>query len=215
MIMTILAELGRHSGKDNGKLPCTNKDLVLAGFGRDYIKPTLIELQALGFIAYKSGRAGLPGYGRARRIRITFLPILDADGKEIEPPTDEWARFNTTEEAKMAVRKAKKRAKVIRIGPTVRTTSIVVRQVDHVTDHDQLSVERQKCPENIESHGQTGRPLSTSSEPLPPYSSKAASDVSNTRRTKRLAKCQQFGGYPDRERSESPTIVETQNAHQN
>ena len=51
------------------------------------------------------------------------MPILDENGKEIEPPTDPWARFNTTKEAKMAARKAYKRAKKL---------SAVIQKSDHV-----------------------------------------------------------------------------------
>jgi hypothetical protein len=47
------------------------------------------------------------------------MPIIDTEGKEIEPPTDEWARFGCIEEAKMAVRRALKRQKSSRLVPTV------------------------------------------------------------------------------------------------
>jgi hypothetical protein len=110
MVFALLTELGRHSGKDNGHLKFTNRYLQQFGFSRDAIKPNLAALSALGFISYKAGRPGLRGYGKARRGRLTFMPIIDADGKEVEPPTDEWARFTTTKEAKIAVRDARKRA---------------------------------------------------------------------------------------------------------
>jgi hypothetical protein len=106
MIFALLSELGRHSGKDNGQLIFTNRNLQKFGFSFDAIKLNLIALEALGFIAFKRGRPGLKGYGKARRYRLTFLPILDADGNEIEPPTDEWARFPSIEQAKEAVQKA-------------------------------------------------------------------------------------------------------------
>src|SRR5262245_38526929 len=102
MVFALLSELGRHSGKNNGHLIFTNSNWEEFGFSRRIIKPNLAALSALGFISFKTGRPGLKGYGKARRYRITFLPTLDADGNEIEPPTDEWARFSTTEEAKMA-----------------------------------------------------------------------------------------------------------------
>ena len=109
MVFALVGELGRHSGKDNGNLIFTNNDLREFGFSSDVIKPNLNALVALGFIAYKAGRPGLKGYGKARRYRLTFLPILDPDGREIEAPTDEWARFTTVEEAKTAARKARQK----------------------------------------------------------------------------------------------------------
>jgi hypothetical protein len=106
MICALLSELGRHGGKRNGDLIFTNRDFEKLGFSRNAIKPNLIGITALGFLAYKAGRPGLRGYGIARRYRLTFMPIIDAEGNEIEAPTDEWERFKTVAEAKKAVRKA-------------------------------------------------------------------------------------------------------------
>jgi hypothetical protein len=162
MVTVLLSELGRHSGKDNGHLIFTNRDLAKFGFSRDSIKPNLIALEALGFISYLRGRSGLPGYGKARRTRLTFLPILDADGNEVEAPTDEWARFTTTEEAKMAVKRALKRS----------TSEKSVQKSDHYdsgpeigprSDNAQPPVERQVI-EIIEAECRQIGPLSTSEE---------------------------------------------------
>jgi hypothetical protein len=107
MVFALVRELGERGGKRNGNLIFTNQDWEEWGLSRRHIKRNLIAIRALGFVAYTAGRPGLKGYGIARRYRLTFLPILDADGKnEAEPPTDEWARFKTAEEAKKAVRKA-------------------------------------------------------------------------------------------------------------
>jgi hypothetical protein len=116
MVLVLLTELGRHGGKDNGALIFTNSNWEEFGFGRCIIKPNLAALQALGFVDIKAGHPGLKGYGKARRYRLTFMPIIDAVGNEIEPPTDEWARFSTTEQAKAAVWRARKRAKVVKTG---------------------------------------------------------------------------------------------------
>ena len=115
MITVMLSELGRHGGKDNGHLIFTNKNFAQYGFttGR-IIKRNLAALAALGFIAVKAGRPGLRGYGKARRYRLTFLPILDSEGNEIEVPTDEWSRFSTTKAAKMAASRAYKNAEVVK-----------------------------------------------------------------------------------------------------
>jgi hypothetical protein len=161
MIWTIVGELGKHSGKDNDNLLCTNQDMAAAGFSRRHIRPTLIELEALGLLAFKRGRPGLKGYGKARRFRIPFLPILDVDGKEIGPPTDEWARFGTTEEAKAAVQRALKRAKILKTssaGEPLNSSS-----AGEPLSPDYLSsVAANKAPKNLHSHGSAGEPLSTS-----------------------------------------------------
>ena len=104
----------------------------------------MAAIEALGLYSYKRGRPGTRGYGISRRCgRITFLPILDADGKEIEPPTDEWARFSTTKEAKMAARSAYKRAQGSKLRSRNRITSVVIQKSDHVTakHNGQLSAE--------------------------------------------------------------------------
>ena len=116
MLFALLTELGRHSGKDNGHLIFTNSNWEQFGFSRPGIKPNLTALHALGFIDLKPGHPGLKGYGKARRYRLTFMPTINADGNEIEPPTDEWARFSTTKQAKAAARSARKRAKVVKTG---------------------------------------------------------------------------------------------------
>src|SRR5262249_24120807 len=90
MILVLIGELGDH-WKENGDLKFTNRNFREFGFSFDAIKSNLIAIRALGFISYTAGRPGLKGYGKARRYRLTFMPILDVDGKEVEPPTDEWA----------------------------------------------------------------------------------------------------------------------------
>jgi hypothetical protein len=123
MVLAMLTELGQHGGRDNGNLIFTNRDFRAFGISYDAIKPNLAAIEALGLLDQKRGRPGTKGYGRARRILLPFMPILDENGKEIEPPTDPWARFNTTKEAKMAARKAYKRAKKL---------SAVIQKSDHV-----------------------------------------------------------------------------------
>jgi hypothetical protein len=168
MVFALVAELGRHSGKDNGSLIFTNTDFEEFGFSRCVIKPNLSALVALGFIAMKAGRPGLKGYGKARRYRLTFMPMLDADGKEIEPPTDEWARFTTTKDAQAAVQRAKKRAQVVKTG-------VEIEPLDSSAEIEPLSPETQPVrepekPINIELACIEIEPLSTSmlaTSPLP------------------------------------------------
>lgn len=132
MVWALVAELGRHSGKNNGRLIVTNRDLQKLGFSRDAIKPNLCAIETLGFISFKRGRPGTKGYGWARRFRITFLPTLDANGIEAEAPTDEWEQWTTTRQAKQAARAAYKRAQSSNLRSRNRTTLHVVQKSDHV-----------------------------------------------------------------------------------
>ena len=171
MVSVLLTELGRHGGKNNGDLIFTNRNFQEFGFSRDAIKPNLAAIEALGLYAYKRGRPGLRGYGNARRGRMTFMPILDADGNEIEPPTDEWARFSTTKEAKMAAKTAYKRAQSSNFRSRNRTTTRVVQKSDHLTAKHNRQSNAEKPMEVGLAVSEIG-PLSTSEE---------ANHVSSTR----------------------------------
>jgi hypothetical protein len=161
MVFALVGELGTHSGKNNGDLKFTNRDWVRFGFCRDRIKRNLIAIRALGFIAYKAGRPGLKGYGIARRYRLTFLPILDVDGNEVEPPTDEWARFATTRDAKEAARKALLRTESVPTGTQNGPLSQVVLKTDHLTGEHNGRLSKE-MPINIDVTGTQNGPLSTS-----------------------------------------------------
>ena len=163
MVFALLTELGRHSGKNNGDLIFTNRDLEAFGFSRASMKPNLAAIEALGLYAYKRGRPCLRGYGNARRGRMTFMPILDDYGNEIEPPTDEWARFRTTKEAKMASKTAYKRAQGSNFRCRNQTTSVVVQKSDHLTAKRNRRSSAEK-PMDIGSAKSEIRPLSTSEE---------------------------------------------------
>jgi hypothetical protein len=132
MISTLLFELGEKGGRNNGNLIFTDRNFRAFGFSFDAIEPNLNAVEALGFIVQKRGRAGTKGYGKARRILLPFMPILDEDGKEIEPPSDPWARFSTTKEAKIAARRAYRRAKSSPPCSRNRSTSLVLQKSEHV-----------------------------------------------------------------------------------
>ena len=163
MVFTLLTELGRHGGRDNGNLIFTNRDFEACGFSRASIKPNLPAIEALGLIAFKRGRPGTKGYARARRFLLSFMPILDEDGNEIEAPSDPWARFTTTKDAKMAAKTAYKRAQSSKLRCRNQTTKSVVQKSDHVAakHNRKLSAE---SPMNIGSARSEIRPLSISEE---------------------------------------------------
>jgi len=88
-------EHAAHGGRDNGKLPVTFADLKKFGItNRDDIARGIRELCALGFAELtRPGRAGNGGHRAPNLFRITSQP---AKG----PPTDEWQRIATIEEAR-------------------------------------------------------------------------------------------------------------------
>jgi hypothetical protein len=92
LLNILLGELALHEGRDNGSLiyPFCSMRMRQAT-----IKPAIDEAVALGLLAIKRGRKGAPGYGKAHRYRLTFMPILDHDNKLTAEPTDEWAGFST------------------------------------------------------------------------------------------------------------------------
>jgi hypothetical protein len=137
MVFALLTELGRHKGKDNGHLIFTDRNFRACGFSFDAIRRNLIVLEALGFITFKRGVPGMKGYGRARRFRITFLPIIDADGKEIEPPSDEWTQFTTTKQANWIAKEARKRSKITKCAPEIGA-------LDSATENGALSTNFQR-----------------------------------------------------------------------
>src|SRR5262249_12370543 len=132
IVMALLFELGDKGAKNNGNLKFTNRDLRKFGFSFDAIKSNMIAIRTLGSYSYIAGRPGLKGFGKTRRGRLTFMPILDADGKEIEPPSDEWARFATTKEAKAAVRRALKASPSRKNRSRNRITTVVIQKSDHL-----------------------------------------------------------------------------------
>jgi hypothetical protein len=161
MVLTLLYELGKHGGRDNGNLVFTNKDFEACGFSRASIKPNLAAIEALGFAPFKRGRPGTRGYGKARRFLLPFMPIVDDDGNETEPPSDPWARFSTTKEAKQVARAAYKRASSSKLRCRKQTTRIVVQKSDHVADEHNQQSSAEK-PMNAGSAVSENRPLSRS-----------------------------------------------------
>jgi hypothetical protein len=88
-------EHAAHGGRDNGKLPVTFADLKKFGItNRDDIARGIRELCALGFAELtRPGRAGNGEHRAPNLFRITSQP---AKG----PPTNEWQRIATIEEAR-------------------------------------------------------------------------------------------------------------------
>jgi hypothetical protein len=91
-------ELAQHGGKDNGKLPVTFADFEEYGIYRRVLSPGLREVEALGFIELtQRGRSGNGWHRTPNLWRITYLPAYG------NPPTDDWLKARTIEEAEMMV----------------------------------------------------------------------------------------------------------------
>jgi hypothetical protein len=100
-----------HGGYDNGRLPVTYDDFERYGIHRHAIRAAIQEAVALGFAEItERGRAGNAEFRSPHKFRLTYLHRGRA------PPTNEWQRIKTVEEAqalgKAARREAPQKTKV-------------------------------------------------------------------------------------------------------
>jgi hypothetical protein len=103
VLSRIEIELGRHGGKDNGKLPVTTEDFIEYGMDRHTIAPAIRELEDLGLIQVIRGYAGKAGQYRPSLYRLTYLPSFGED------PSNEWASILTIEDAQKIAKAARAR----------------------------------------------------------------------------------------------------------
>jgi hypothetical protein len=87
-------ELASHGGKDNGQLPVTHTDLVEFGIHDHAIGPGLREVETLGFVEIKRGRAGNAEFRRPNLFRLTYRPT------EHKRETNEWRQIGSIAQAK-------------------------------------------------------------------------------------------------------------------
>jgi hypothetical protein len=97
VISRLEIELAHHGGNDNGKLPCTYLDFIEYGINKDCIAPAIRESIALGFI--KCTRQGHGGNADCREESWYLLTFAHARGGRQSPPTHDWRRIKTFEEA--------------------------------------------------------------------------------------------------------------------
>jgi DNA-binding GntR family transcriptional regulator len=88
ILARIEVELGRHGGKDNGKLPVTTDDFVEYGIHRHAIGPAIRELEELGFIEVIRGHVGKAGQRRPSLYRLTYLHSFGEDPTNADSGTD-------------------------------------------------------------------------------------------------------------------------------
>jgi hypothetical protein len=96
VIARIEIELGHHGGNDNDNLIVTKEDFVAYGIHHDSIAPATREAEALGFLRVKRGRGGNAEHRTPSKYGLTFAFHRDS---RRSPPTDEWRRVKTVEEA--------------------------------------------------------------------------------------------------------------------
>jgi hypothetical protein len=104
MILDRLAiEHAHHGGKENGRLPVTYNQFVEYGLHRHAIPPAIHEGEKLGlFFVTERGRANAGEFRSPNLFRISYRWC----GKH--PPTNEWKRIKTMEEAKLIARGARR-----------------------------------------------------------------------------------------------------------
>jgi hypothetical protein len=105
VIARIEIELAHHGGNDNGRLPVTTENFVQYGMHRTSVAPAIREAEALGFIQItERGHGGNAEYRSPNRFYLTYAHTNDSKRR---PPTDEWRRIKTLQEANQIARSAR------------------------------------------------------------------------------------------------------------
>lgn len=105
VISRIEIELAHHGGNDNGRLPVTTDNFVEYGMHRTSVAPAIREAETLGFIRVTvRGRGGNAEHGTPNLFFLTFANGRDSGS---HPPTHDWRRIKTLEEAEQIARAAR------------------------------------------------------------------------------------------------------------
>lgn len=108
LIDRIEIELAHHGGNDNGRLPVTKQDFVDYGISGRLVAPAIREAAALGFIRVtEHGRGGNAEHRKSSKFFLTFAHCRTSRD---EPPTHDWRKIKTIEEAE-AIAAAAREAK--------------------------------------------------------------------------------------------------------
>jgi hypothetical protein len=114
VIDRISIELADHGGNDNGRLPVTKQDFIDYGISGNQVAPAIREAEALGFIRVtEHGRGGNSEYRQPSKFFLTFAHCRTSRD---QPPTHDWRKIKTVEEAEAiaaAAREAKSPAAVM------------------------------------------------------------------------------------------------------
>lgn len=116
VIARIEVELAHHGGNDNGRLPVTTDNFVTYGIHRASVAPAIREAEALGFIHVTERGRG--GNAEHRSPNYFFLTFAHNRNSRAEPPTHDWRRIKTDEEAaeKARAARADKNPRAVELG---------------------------------------------------------------------------------------------------
>jgi hypothetical protein len=105
VIDRIEIELAHHGGNDNGRLPVTKLDFVEYGIHHNGVAAAIREAEALGFI--RITKRGRGGNAEHRQPNLFFLTFARGRDSRAQPPTDDWRKIKTIEEAEMIAAQAR------------------------------------------------------------------------------------------------------------
>jgi hypothetical protein len=100
-------ELAHHGGLENGRLPVTYTQFENYGIDRLGTAAAIREAAALGFITIKHGRGGNAEYRQPNLFGLTYRQVQVVRYGDSTPPTDEWRRIKTIEEAEQIAKEAR------------------------------------------------------------------------------------------------------------
>jgi hypothetical protein len=105
VIDRIEIELAHHGGNDNGRLPVTKLDFAEYGIYPNGIASAVREAEALGFI--RVTERGRGGNAEHRQPNLFFLTFAHARNSRALPPTHDWRKIKTIEEAEAIAKTAR------------------------------------------------------------------------------------------------------------
>jgi hypothetical protein len=120
VISRIEIEHAHHGGNDNGNLPVTKQNFIDYVIHHDAVAPAIREAEALGFIRMKHGRGGNAEHRQPNKFFLTFA---HGRGSRDYPPTHDWRKIKTIEEAQAIAdaARAAKDPRAVRFGTARKT----------------------------------------------------------------------------------------------
>lgn len=109
MLSRIEIEFAAHGGTNNGQLAVTYDDFGKYGIYRHAVAPAIREVVALGLVEVtEAGRAGNAEWRKPNVFRLTYRHTDNG------PPTHEWERIETDQQAKDRAGAARPKRKIER-----------------------------------------------------------------------------------------------------
>jgi hypothetical protein len=105
VISRIEIELAHHGGNDNGRLAVTTDNFASYGMHPSSVAPAIREAEALGFI--RVTERGRGGNAEHRAPNLFLLTFSNWRGSMKQPPTHDWRRITTLQQAEQIARAAR------------------------------------------------------------------------------------------------------------